>query len=447
MPTRGLQGPLPGRLAARPERNHWLPSEPLAQHPVFPAHPESTGHQGNCLGKLPRARGARLSPPEQTLRTRLGSERGAWPQHPTDEPGAAPGPRRPPELLSPPSWAGPVVSERAWVPGVAIPYPKPPDRAPRPPAPPPTRPRDAQEPSERPREATDPGEAPRGAARRPGARLAHRPSQPARACGPGRTGAHSDPAGLPAPDVQRAPPTRAGRRALPAALQRTFSPPGSEEAARPASSAGRVPSRPGGDARAQCRRRGRARTRVNQAGAAGTRGGADTRAAAPPPPRVTPARCSAAAARRPARGRPEPGPPLDHRRTPARPAAGKVEPLLTGCPGARPPPAIAARRPRRRPPLPRRGAAEAAQAAQAEAAAPGLRCVAAAAAQHEWGARRADADRPRSRRPRSAARMRRPGGPGRGGACSGAGPARGGAGGGLQGALDPRRLPGPHHTL
>lgn len=270
MPTRGLPGPLPGRLAARPERNHWLPSEPPAQHPVFPAHPESTGHQGNCLGELPRARGARLSPPgadpenSPRLGKRWGSAegrtagsqarglkarstspnthpsffQGAWPQHPTDEPGAAPGPRRPPELLSPPSWAGPVVSERAWVPGVAIPSPKPPDRAPRPPAPPPTRPRDAQEPSERPLEATDPGEAPRGAARRPGARLAHRPSQPARACGPGRTGAHSDPAGLPAPDVQRAPPTRAGRRALPAALQRTFSPPGSEEAARPASSAG-----------------------------------------------------------------------------------------------------------------------------------------------------------------------------------------------------------------
>lgn len=317
-----------------------------------------------------------------------------------------------------------MVSERPWVRGVAIPSPRPPDRAPLQPAPPPTRPRAAQEPSERPREATDPGEAPRGAARRPGARLAHRPSQPARACGPGRTCDHSDPAGLPAPDVQRAPPARAGRRALPAALQRTFSPPGWEEAARPASSAGRVPSRPGGDARAQRRRRGRARTRVNPAGAAGTRGGADTRGRghagrSPPHPRVPPARRSAAAPRRPAQGRPEPGPPLDHRRTPARPAAGKVEPLLTGCPGARPPPAIAARRPRRRPPLPRRGAAEAAQAAQAEAAAPGLRCVAAAAAQHEWGARRADADRPRSRRPRSAARMRRPGG------RAGAGPARG----------------------
>lgn len=220
----------------------------------------------------------------------------------------------------------------------------------------------------------------------------------------------------------------------------------------PGSAAGRVPSWPGGDAQARRLSCGRARTRVNRSGAAGTRGAADTRGrgyARRSPPRAP---RPAATLRRPshawtsAQGCPVPRPLRDPHRTPMDPhpprhgeSCAPTHGLPRGAPAAshrRPLPALP-------PAPPRRGAAEAAQAAQAEAAAPGLRCVAAAAAQHEWGASRADADRPRSRRPRSAARMRSPSGPGQGGACAGAGPARGGVGSCLQGALRPRRPPWP----
>lgn len=105
----------------------------LAQHLVSPAHPKAAGGRGD-LGRAPRGpEQHRLSPtPAQTQKTGLSMEgggaaisrgspcaggrgavhrtpnthtpffQGAWPRHPTDEPGAAPGSRQPLEPLSPP---------------------------------------------------------------------------------------------------------------------------------------------------------------------------------------------------------------------------------------------------------------------------------------------------------------------------------------------------------
>lgn len=157
----------------------------------------------------------------------------------------------------------------------------------------------------------------------------------------------------------------------------------------------------------------------------------DTRTRAPQFPTHTP--CPPGRTPLPSRGRrrgPEgvshPGSPRGDPAPPRR-AAGKVAPLLTGCPGARP----ATGHRRAPPPAPPPPAQPRGRPSRAGRPAPGRRRTPAplrgrvAAAQHEWGAeRRAAAAQPRSRRPRSATRC----------ACAARGRDRAGGGGAGMGA-------------
>lgn len=231
------------------------------------------------------------------------------------------------------------------------------------------------------------------------------------------------------------PPRRRGQRRPPAPAPPGALPRSWRAGRRRGARAG--PTRPGGDTESSPpASRPRPDTRGGRAGTAGTRGPADTRAAVPthcPPPGPSPA------TRRGRPGRPPGAPSARPGPTPARPAAGKVAPLLTGCPGARP--AAGHRRappPAPPPPAPPRGRrSRAGRPGRGRRARAPLRGRA-AAAQHEWGAeRRADADRPRSRRPRSRAPR----------ACAARGRGRGGGRGRRrppEGALSrAARRPGP----
>lgn len=149
-PSGDSRAPSQAHLLPGPEGNHWLPSPPLAQDracsglpgaaPGLSCRPQTSGAPGDLPGvssRGPRAsRGPeeqRLSPPPRGPREPASARKeveqrggpryrspgsraearstspnthpsffqGAWPQHPTDEPGAAPGSRQPPEPLWP----------------------------------------------------------------------------------------------------------------------------------------------------------------------------------------------------------------------------------------------------------------------------------------------------------------------------------------------------------